>query len=87
MRIDVKGTIVSSDEAWIYDWFGIENTSPKPIRDALARARGEPVDVYINSGGGDIFAGSEIYSELRAYKGPVALHVTGLAASAASVIA
>ena len=87
VRMDVKGTIVSSDEAWIYDWFGIENTSPKPIRDALARARGEPVDVYINSGGGDIFAGSEIYSELRAYKGPVALHVTGLAASAASVIA
>jgi ATP-dependent protease ClpP protease subunit len=43
--------------------------------------------VYINSGGGDIFAGSEIYSALRSYKGEVNIHVVGFAASAASVIA
>lgn len=87
MRIEVKGTIVSNDEAWIYDFFGMENTCPKNISDAINAANGEPIDVYIDSGGGDIFAGSNIYSLLRDYKGSVKIHVIGLAASAASVIA
>lgn len=88
MRIEINGTIVASDEKWIYDWFGIEAVSPKEVKCQLKQAKeNEPVDVYINSGGGDVFAGSEIYSELRAYPGLVKIHVTGIAASAASVIA
>nr|DAT69234.1 MAG TPA: Putative ATP dependent Clp protease [Caudoviricetes sp.] len=87
MRIDIKGTIVSDDDAWIYEWFGIEHCSPKMVSAALIKAAGTEVDIYINSGGGSVFAGSDIYSEIRAYKGRVNLHVTGLAASAASVIA
>lgn len=45
------------------------------------------MEVDINSGGGDIFAASEIYSAIREYSGDVKIHVVGLAASAASVIA
>ena len=85
--INIKGTIISSDEAWIYDWLGIENVTPKVVHDAIAKANGEKLDVYVNSGGGDIFAASEIYESLRSYKGDVKIHVVGLAASAASVIA
>jgi len=85
--ISIKGPIVPSDEAWIYDWFGIECANPKAVNSAIAKANGEKLDVYINSGGGDIFAGSEIYEALRSYKGDVKIHVVGLAASAASVIA
>lgn len=85
--ISIKGPIVPSDEAWIYDWFGIECANPKAVNSAIAKANGEKLDVYINSGGGDIFAGSEIYSSLRSYKGDVLIHVVGLAASAASVVA
>lgn len=88
MRIDINGTIVSNDEKWIYDWFGIPAVCPKDVTDALkSAASNEQIDVYINSGGGDVFSGSEIYSELRAYQGAVKIHVTGIAASAASVIA
>lgn len=87
MRIDVKGSIVSDSEAWIYDWLGIECCNPKKVNDAIAKASGEKLDVYINSGGGSIFAGSEIYSALRSYTGQVEIHVVGIAASAASVIA
>jgi ATP-dependent Clp protease protease subunit len=87
MRIDVKGTIVSDSDAWIYEWFGIECCAPKKINDVLAKSNGQPVDVYVNSGGGSIFAGSEIYSALRSYSGKVNIHIVGLAASAASVIA
>ena len=87
MDIYVNGTIVDSEDAWVYDLFGIENASPIKIRDALKEANGSDIDIFINSGGGSVFAGSEIYSMIQRYKGNVTIHVTGLAASAASVIA
>lgn len=87
MKINVKGSIVPNGDKWIYDWFGMDVTSPKDVSDALEKANGMPVDVEINSGGGDIFAGSEIYTALRSYSGGVNIHIVGLCASAASVIA
>lgn len=87
MRIDVKGTIIPNDYAWIYEYMEMECTYPKYVDERISEANGEPLDVYIDSGGGDIFAGSAIYSALRSYKGEVNIHVVGLAASAASVIA
>lgn len=87
MKINVKGCIVPSDDGWIYDWLGYENCTPQSVNKALAEASGEDVDVYINSEGGDIFAGSEIYEALRTYRGNCTIHIVGLAASAASVIA
>lgn len=87
MKINVKGAIVSSDVKWVYDWFGIEATCPKDVNDALEKSNGQSVDVDINSGGGDIFAGSEIYTALKSYQGGVNIRVVGLAASAASVVA
>lgn len=87
MRIEVKGTIVSNDDKWVYDYFDMESTCPKDIITALEQANGQHVEVFINSGGGDIFAGSEMYTTLKAYQGEVKIHVVGLAASAASVVA
>jgi ATP-dependent Clp protease protease subunit len=87
IKINVKGAIVQNADKWIYDWFGIDATCPKDVTDALEKANGMPVDVEINSGGGDIFAGSEIYTALRSYTGGVNIRIVGLAASAASVIA
>ena len=59
-RIDVKGQIIESGNEWVYDWLGLESTSPKKIIKALQEAGGEDVEIYINSPGGSIFAGSEI---------------------------
>jgi len=87
LRIDIKGTIISNDDKWIYEWFEMDSTCPDDVNKLIDQANGEPLEVYINSGGGDIFAGSEIYSALRSYKGEVNIHVVGFAASAASVIA
>ena len=89
MKIYVKGTIVPNDDQWIYDLFDIDATSPAKVLEGIAAAteKGEPLEVYINSGGGDVFAASEIYSAIREYSGDVKIHVVGLAASAASVIA
>ena len=86
-KISIKGPIVQSNSQWIYDWLGMEAASPKSVNRALEEAHGEPVDVEINSGGGEIMAASEIYTALRSYSGGVRIHIVGLAASAASVIA
>ncbi|NMH72785.1 Clp protease ClpP [Bacillus sp. RO2] len=87
IRIDVKGPIISNDEAWIYEWFEIEATCPKTVTSKLLEANGEDVTVYINSPGGYVDEGSEIYTELKNYSGHVEVQIVGLAASAASVIA
>lgn len=85
--IDIKGEIINSNNQWIYDWLRMEATSPKKISDALRDAGGEDVEIHINSPGGDVFAGSEIYTLLRGYSGKVKIKILGIAASAASVIA
>lgn len=87
MKINIKGPIVSNNDARIYKWFGIEATSPSIVDEALEKANGEDVEVEINSGGGSVFAGSEIYTALKSYKGQVLIKIVGIAASAASVIA
>lgn len=86
-KIEVKGTIVGNADKWIYEWFGMDATCPKDVNAAISEANGEPLLVEINSGGGDVFAGSEIYTALKAYAGTVEINIVGLAASAASVIA
>lgn len=86
-KIEVKGAIVGNADKKCYEYFGLEATCPKDITDSIAEADGEPLLVEINSGGGDVFAGSEIYTALKAYAGAVEINIVGLAASAASVIA
>lgn len=66
-------------------WFGDEIT-PKEFRGELNCGQGK-VTVWINSPGGDCFAAAQIYNMLMEYSGPVDVHIDGIAASAASVIA
>lgn len=87
MKIDIRGDIIPNDDKWVYDWLEWDGTCPKDVQSIIDKAAGQPLEVYINSGGGDIFAGSEIYEALRTYHGEVRIHIVGLAASAASVIA
>lgn len=55
---------------------------------AQLRAIGDrPVEVQINSPGGDMFEGIAIYNVLREHAQPITVKVMGMAASAASIIA
>ncbi|WP_266146386.1 head maturation protease, ClpP-related, partial [Escherichia coli] len=71
----------------LYDLFGDDYASPKSVSDLINKANGDDLSVEINSGGGIVDAGSEIYTMLRAYNGPVNVNVVGVAYSAASLIA
>lgn len=86
-KIQIRGVIVDNDDKWIYDWFDIEATSPREVTKVLGDLKGEEVEVEISSTGGSVWAGSEIYTALKNYKGRVIVAITGIAASAASVVA
>jgi ATP-dependent protease ClpP protease subunit len=87
VKIKIKGIIVSNDDKWIYDWFGMENVSPGDVDGQIEAANGEELEIEINSPGGDVIAGSEIYTAIKSYKGNTIGKITGIAASAAGVIA
>lgn len=85
-KINLTGTIVPNEDKWIYDEFGIAATSPQDISEALDNAE-DDVTVLINSGGGDLFAGNEIYYLLHESEKNITADITAFAASAATVAA
>lgn len=87
MQINVNGDIISNDDKWIYDWLEWDSTCPNDIKNALAaKSENEKLTVLVNSGGGSVMAGQEIYSLLSG-RSDVEIKVQSLAGSAASVIA
>lgn len=88
-KINIKGPIISNQQQWIYDWFGIEATSPAKVSNVLnGIMTNEDLEIEINSNGGDISAASEIYTAIRTYdKGNKKSYIVGSAYSAGSVIA
>lgn len=78
------GDIVSA--TWESMWYE-EDRCPQDIADFLNQLDGyEDIDIYFNSGGGDVFAGLAIYNQLKRYSGHKVGYVDGMAASIASVI-
>jgi ATP-dependent Clp endopeptidase proteolytic subunit ClpP len=86
-RVNVYGAIIPNDYKWYFDYFEEDSTCPRDINKAIEDANGDELEIYINSPGGIIEAGSEIYTMLRAYKGNVKIYIVGEACSAASIIA
>ena len=87
MEIDVRGDIIENDDKWIYDWLEWGSTCPNDIKNALqTMPTGDKLIVNVNSGGGSVMAGQEIYSLLHGRQ-DVEIHIQSLAGSAASVIA
>lgn len=79
----IYGDIVGSEwEKWTDS-----DTCPQDITSALKEHEGKDLDIYVNSGGGSVFAGLAIYNQLKRFTGFKTVYVDGLAASIASVIA
>ncbi|PKR82569.1 head maturation protease, ClpP-related [Heyndrickxia camelliae] len=75
MKHKIKGDIISWNSS-IWDF----NYKMKSIKED------EDIELEINSYGGDVFAGIDIMNTLRGHKGNVTITITGIAASAASII-
>ena len=72
---------------YIYDEIGYFGHSASDMANELKALDTDNLTVHLNSPGGDIFDGLAIYQALKDHRAQVTMHVDGLAASIASVIA
>ena len=94
--ITVKNLTAQSADLYIYgeiidntDWKWDEaDVMPSDVLATLKQVEGlDELNIYINSPGGSVFAGLAIYNMLKRNKAKKIVHVDGVAASMASVIA
>lgn len=83
----LNGDLLTDEYADVYRFFGIKTgyVCPSDMRAALADADGGELTLYINSNGGQLVVGTEMYSMLRAYSGRTTAHIQSRSASAATV--
>ena len=80
------GELTLYGEISSHSWWGDEIT-PKAFKDDLdALGDVSEIHVFINSPGGDVFAGQAIHSMLKRHKAKIVMYVDGWAASIASVV-
>lgn len=72
---------------YIYDEIGYFGHSASDLVDELKKVDSGELEVHLNSPGGDVFDGLAIYQALKEHPAKVTMHIDGLAASIASVIA
>lgn len=87
-KVSIKGAIIPNTNQWIYDMFGMDATSPGKVQAILDLDEDDNnLVIEVNSTGGSVFAGSEIYTMLRGYKkGEIIINIVGAACSAAAFI-
>ncbi|HJA20717.1 MAG TPA: Clp protease ClpP [Candidatus Mediterraneibacter ornithocaccae] len=86
-RVNIRGVMIPNDYKFYYDFFGMDATCPADVQKVIDAVQpGDEIEVYINSGGGVIDVGSEIYTLLRSAEN-VKIYITGEACSAASITA
>jgi len=86
-QADNAGELLLYDEISDSSWWGDEVTPKQFKKDMDALGDISSLNIYINSGGGDVFAGQAIYSMLKRHSATKNVYIDGLAASMASVIA
>lgn len=84
----IKNHVNGETEITIMEDIGFFGITAKDFkRDIAALGESEPLHVHINSDGGEMMEGNEIYNILLAHKGKVRVSIGAIAASMASVIA
>jgi ATP-dependent Clp protease protease subunit len=82
---DIVSIAYNADDWW--SWGNPEDRAPQDVSDFLNELDGmTDVNIHINSGGGDVFAGIAIYNILKNNTAKKTAYVEGLAASSASLI-
>lgn len=84
---DTKGELYLYGDISDYSWSGDEITPKQFKSDLDSLGDITQLDIYINSPGGDVFAGQAIYTMLNRHKAYKTVYIDGLAASIASVVA
>lgn len=93
--LQIKNSTETSADLYFYgdivsSWWGAWDDTdqyPEKVKDFLDEVKGKDLNIYINSGGGSVFAGMAIYNMLKRHEGDKTVYVDGLAGSISSVIA
>lgn len=81
--LNVDGYIVPDEDVWFYDFCGMQSVSPGKLRAFLSESAGEDIEIRVGTCyGGDVWSASDMYSQLRDYKGASSAVITALSASA-----
>lgn len=95
-KLEIKNQSKESADLFIYgdiisdSWYKCcdEDTCPQDITDFLSGLEdAQNLNIYINSGGGSVWAGIAIYNQLKRCSAKKTVFIDGIAASIASVIA
>lgn len=81
-----KGVVIDDQQKEMYDWFEVENVTPSDLQTFLNEANGEEVVFNVDSIGGSIAAGSEMFTAIKEYKGKTTAKITARAYSIASIV-
>lgn len=68
-------------------WSDEDGNTAKEFAKTLDELEGKPLDIHLDSCGGDVYEGFAIASAIQRYEGDTTVYVDGVAASAASYIA
>lgn len=88
-KFEVKNESADSATIYIYGSIGgwFSETNAKEIQRKLNGIEAKEIHVHINSPGGDVFDSIAIHNQLKNHKAKIIIHIDGLAASGASLIA
>ncbi|WP_442958761.1 MULTISPECIES: ClpP-like prohead protease/major capsid protein fusion protein [unclassified Providencia] len=84
----IKATSETSADIYIYDEIGMWGISARRFtEDLISLGNINHINLHIHSPGGEVFEGIAIYNQLKNHNATITVHIDGLAASMASVIA
>lgn len=90
--LEVKAQAGGVGELYIYGditelkWYD-EAVTPKDVKEELNKLKEvASINIYVNSPGGNVFAGVAIFNEIKRLNKPTIAYVDGIAASIASLI-
>ena len=86
VQIPIKGTIIQNEDKWIYDLFDMDAVCPREVEKAIKDANGDEITFVVNSPGGEISSGSEMWYLINSCSQHTTADIVGYACSAASYL-
>jgi ATP-dependent Clp protease protease subunit len=90
----ISGADGDRGELYVYETIGFDcfaengGLTANKVKDALSEMKGvKTLNVFVNSEGGDVFEAKSIFTQLQRFDAEKVVHIDGLAASAATLIA
>jgi ATP-dependent protease ClpP protease subunit len=83
VRMEATGDVA---HVYVYDYIGVWGVGADEFVKTIASITTSAIDLHVNSGGGDVFDATAMYTSLANHKASVTARIEGIAASAASFL-